>query len=116
MIRFICLNIFIFFHSLVFSLWAIILSLFDRNGKLGHFYCAVPWAKVVLWICGVKVDVKGLENVVSEIPRVYVTNHESYYTGDIEDACEALHCYGITPDEVRAVFQVEWKKRLEEAD
>ena len=79
MIRFICLNIFIFFHSFVFSLWAILLSFFDRSGKLGHFYCAVPWAKVVLWICGVKVEVKGVENVDSEVPRVYVTNHQSYF-------------------------------------
>jgi 1-acyl-sn-glycerol-3-phosphate acyltransferase len=79
MIRFICLNVFIFFHTLVFSLWAILLSIFDENGKLCHFYCAVPWAKVVLWICGVKVDVKGLENVDSEVPRVYATNHQSYF-------------------------------------
>jgi 1-acyl-sn-glycerol-3-phosphate acyltransferase len=79
MIRFIFLNTFILLHSIVFSLWAIILSLFDKNGKLNHFYCAVPWAKVALWICGVKVNVRGLENVDSEIPRVYVTNHQSYF-------------------------------------
>ncbi len=66
-------------YSVLLSLWAIVLSAFDRKGKLGHFYCAVPWAKVVLWICGVKVDVKGLENVDSEVPRVYVTNHQSYF-------------------------------------
>jgi 1-acyl-sn-glycerol-3-phosphate acyltransferase len=79
MIRFICLNVFIFFHSLVFSLWAILLSVFDGSGKWAHFYCAVPWAKVALWISGVKVDVKGLENVDSEVPRVYATNHQSYF-------------------------------------
>ena len=79
MIRFICLNIFIFFHSLVFCVWSILLSLFDRSGKLGHLYCAVPWAKVILWVCGVKGEVKGLENVDSEVPRVYVTNHQSYF-------------------------------------
>jgi 1-acyl-sn-glycerol-3-phosphate acyltransferase len=79
MIRFICLNIFIFFHSILFCLWAILVSLFDKNGKLGHFYCAVPWAKVVLWVCGVKVEVKGLENVDSGVPRVYATNHQSYF-------------------------------------
>jgi 1-acyl-sn-glycerol-3-phosphate acyltransferase len=44
-----------------------------------HFYCAAPWAKTILWICGVKVNVKGLENVESEVPRVYMTNHESYF-------------------------------------
>jgi 1-acyl-sn-glycerol-3-phosphate acyltransferase len=79
MIRFIFLNIFIFFHSIIFCLWTILLSFFDRNGKLSHFYCAVPWAKTILWICGVKGKVKGLENVDSEVPRVYVSNHQSYF-------------------------------------
>lgn len=79
MIRSICLYIVIFFHSILFSLWAILLSFFDRSGRLGHSYCSVPWAKVALWICDVKVNVKGLENVDSEIPRVYVTNHQSYF-------------------------------------
>jgi 1-acyl-sn-glycerol-3-phosphate acyltransferase len=78
MSRFICFNIFIFLFSLVFSFWSIFLSFLDKNGKLAHFYAAVPWAKVILWTCGVKVDVKGLENVDSEVPRVYVTNHQSY--------------------------------------
>ena len=79
MIRFILLNIFIFLHSVVFSLLAILLSFFDKHGKLGHLYCAAPWAKVILWICGVKVDVKGLENVDSDVPRVYISNHQSYF-------------------------------------
>ncbi len=79
MIRSICLYIVLYSHSILFSLLAILMSFFDRSGKLGHFYCSVPWAKVILWICGVKVNVKGLENVDSEVPRVYVTNHQSYF-------------------------------------
>ena len=79
MIRSICLYIVFFFHSILFSLLAILMSFFDRSGKLGHFYCDVPWAKVILWIFGVTVNVKGSENVDSEVPRVYVTNHQSYF-------------------------------------
>ena len=79
MIRLICLYIFIFFLSLVFCFWSILLSFIDRTGRLSHFYCAVPWAKVIIWVCGVKGEVKGLENVDKEVPRVYVTNHQSYF-------------------------------------
>ena len=79
MIRFFCLNTFIGLYTIVFCLWAIVLSVFDRNGRLTHFYCAAPWAKTILWVCGVKVEVKGLKNVDSHVPRVYLTNHQSYF-------------------------------------
>jgi 1-acyl-sn-glycerol-3-phosphate acyltransferase len=79
MIRFFCLNTFIVLHTIVFSLWAIVLSVFERKGRLSHFYCGAPWAKTILWVCGVKVEVKGLKNVDSHVPRVYLTNHQSYF-------------------------------------
>jgi 1-acyl-sn-glycerol-3-phosphate acyltransferase len=34
---------------------------------------------MILWVCGVKVRVKGLENVQSEVPHIYMTNHQSYF-------------------------------------
>jgi len=51
---------------------------FDRNGRLIHFFAAVPWAKAILWYCGVKVVTNGLENVDPRVPRIYMTNHQSY--------------------------------------
>ncbi len=79
MLRFICINAFIGVYSVFICLYAVFLSLFDKDGKLMHFYATVPWAKVILWVCGVKVKVKGLENVDPDLPRIYMSNHQSYF-------------------------------------
>lgn len=78
MIRSIFINTFVVFHSIVFCLWGLLVGLFDRDGRLMHFYAAVPWAKIILWVCGVKVVAKGLENADAHVPRIYMTNHQSY--------------------------------------
>lgn len=79
MIRFLALNAFIALDTLLFSLWGVVLSLFDKNGRLVHLYVAVPWARSILWACGVKIEVRGLENVERHIPRIYMSNHQSYF-------------------------------------
>jgi 1-acyl-sn-glycerol-3-phosphate acyltransferase len=79
MIRFLFLNAFIAVHSLLASLWGIFLSAFDRNGNIVHRYCAVPWAKAILFVCGVKVEVKGAENIKVDSPQVFMSNHQSYF-------------------------------------
>ena len=79
MIRFISLNAFIAIYTIILSIWVFLLAIFDRSGRIVHFYCAVPWAKGILWVCGVKVIVKGLNNVDRNIPRIYMTNHQSYF-------------------------------------
>jgi 1-acyl-sn-glycerol-3-phosphate acyltransferase len=79
MLRFFFLNAFIAIHSIIFCVWAIILSIFDKSGRLSHFYAAVPWAKMILWVCGARVKVKGQENVDRHEPRIYASNHQSYF-------------------------------------
>ena len=79
MIRFICLNGFIAIHTIIFCIWALILALFDKKGRLIHYYTAAPWAKIALWVCGIKVITKGRENLDTRFPRIYMTNHQSYF-------------------------------------
>ncbi|MBW1978077.1 MAG: 1-acyl-sn-glycerol-3-phosphate acyltransferase [Deltaproteobacteria bacterium] len=80
MIRFFALNAFIAIHTIFLCGWGFLVSLFDRkNGRLVHFYAAVPWAKTILWVCGVKVKTQGLENVNPERPCIFMTNHQSYF-------------------------------------
>jgi len=79
MVRFFCLNAFIAIHSIIFCLWALLLSVFDSNGRLVHFYAAVPWAKVILWVCGARVKVNGQKNVDRDEARIYLSNHQSYF-------------------------------------
>ena len=79
MLRFFFLNAFIAIISIIFCVWAIILSIFDKRGTLPHFYAAVPWAKIILWVCGARVKVHGQENVDRDEPRIYFSNHQSYF-------------------------------------
>jgi 1-acyl-sn-glycerol-3-phosphate acyltransferase len=78
-VRFVLLNGFIALNSILFCVLGLVVSLFDKAGKRVHLYCAVPWAKVILYVCGIKVQVKGLENVEGLIPRIYLTNHQSAF-------------------------------------
>ncbi|MFH1488735.1 MAG: lysophospholipid acyltransferase family protein [Pseudomonadota bacterium] len=79
MVRFFLLNAFIAVHTILFCLCAIIVSVMDGTGRLSHFYAAVPWAKAILWVCGVKVSVYGRENADDSVPRIYMSNHQSYF-------------------------------------
>jgi 1-acyl-sn-glycerol-3-phosphate acyltransferase len=56
-----------------------LVSLFDKDGRKVHFYAAVPWAKLILWSCGIKVTAEGNENIDPSVSRIYMTNHQSYF-------------------------------------
>jgi 1-acyl-sn-glycerol-3-phosphate acyltransferase len=79
MIRFILLNGFIGLYTIILCLCAFIISFFDRNGTLIHRCCAVPWAKTILFICGVRLEVRGIENINAAAPRIYMSNHQSNF-------------------------------------
>lgn len=79
MLRFLLLNALIVVITIFFSIWSIFLALFDKKGTIIHRYGATPWAKVVLWICGVRLEIEGLENVDASLPRIYMSNHQSYF-------------------------------------
>lgn len=80
MLRFLFLNAIVAILSIFFSLYGVVLGPFDREGgKLVHRRVAVPWAKMILRVCGVKVVAKGLENVEADVPRIYLSNHQSYF-------------------------------------
>lgn len=85
--RFLYLNAFIALHSIVFCVWGLMISLFDKTGSRVHFYAAVPWAKAILKVCGIRVRVDGLENVNPDMARIYMTNHQSYFDIFILLAC-----------------------------
>ncbi len=80
MIRFLLLNLFIAFYSILLCTYGVVISFFDRSGgALIHRHVAVPWAKGILWVCGVRVRVHGKENLDASVPRMYLCNHQSYF-------------------------------------
>lgn len=79
MIRYLSLNAFIAVWTVIMSSWAIMISMVDKTGRKTHFYGAVPWAKMILRVCGIKVRVVGTENLETDVPRIYMTNHQSFF-------------------------------------
>lgn len=77
--RTVLLNGFIAMNTLLFCAMALPLAGIDRTGRLIHSWIAVPWARVILRVCGVRVDVKGLKDVDPLRPRIYMTNHQSFF-------------------------------------
>jgi len=52
--------------------------LFDRSGRKGHGIASL-WARVIVWVSGVKVKVEGVENVRGEGPYLFMSNHQGAY-------------------------------------
>ncbi|WP_051184967.1 lysophospholipid acyltransferase family protein [Desulfatiglans anilini] len=77
--RFILLNAYIAIDTILFCLWTAILAIFDRTGDTIHAWVARPWGKSILWGCGVKVRVVGAEGVDGSKPRIYMSNHQSFF-------------------------------------
>ena len=80
MIRSIFIWVFIgVINTLIWSIGAIFLSLFSASGRRVHFYVAVPWAKIILWANGVRVEINGLDTIDKEGAYVYIPNHLSFF-------------------------------------
>ena len=79
MIRFILLNAFIAIHTIIMSLFGLFISIFDRTGRRVHMYCASPWAKAILWVCGVRVEIRGLDRIKDVDRGIYMANHQSIF-------------------------------------
>jgi len=79
MSRFVFLNAFIAIHTILFGTYGILLALLGGSARFVHFYCAVPWAKVILKVCGARVAIEGIENIRKDQPRIYMANHTSYF-------------------------------------
>jgi len=87
--------------TIFFATLAIIASIIDRTGKIYNIL-GKTWAKILLWVAGVKVKVIGLENISRNENYVYVANHVSGF--DIPVVMASL------PGQLRIVFKKELTK------
>ncbi|MBT3514911.1 MAG: 1-acyl-sn-glycerol-3-phosphate acyltransferase [Nitrospina sp.] len=84
------MNFFLFFyHTVRFWIVIIILSIilgtlattlriFDKSGNLSHKIAAL-WSKLICQLNGIKVEITGIENILSDRPQIFIANHQSYY-------------------------------------
>ncbi len=67
--------------TIFLGLAVIIAGLFHVEDKPGGIYDKVPrwWSSAVLWATGIKVRVHGLENAGTGEPRIFASNHVSWF-------------------------------------
>jgi 1-acyl-sn-glycerol-3-phosphate acyltransferase len=78
MIRSIFIMLWIILDTIVMSLSAICASIFSGNGNAPHIV-GRWWGKSILRVSGIKVQIKGLENLAPERPCVFMCNHQSNF-------------------------------------
>ncbi len=71
-------NLAIFFVTLIWGLLCIALMLISRRGWPAEVM-APPWSRWILKICGIQVDVEGLERIDSKRSYVLMSNHLSNF-------------------------------------
>jgi len=74
----------LFFHTVLVNstfllgISAILAALLTREPKYAHLIARL-WGRVNLWAAGVKVRVKGLANLESGRPYIFLSNHQSAF-------------------------------------
>ncbi len=70
----------VLFLTALTSLSSVLLSFFDSSGgDLVHKISARSWGKALLFVSGIKVEVRGLSNIDFNESYIYMPNHQSLY-------------------------------------
>ncbi|MEO6695176.1 MAG: lysophospholipid acyltransferase family protein [Ignavibacteria bacterium] len=87
---------FISIHCIIIAVLTIIVSPFDKSGKVIH-YLSKTFGKGILFIAGVKVNVTGRENLDYTKSYIFISNHASFF--DIPILMKAI------PNNVRFIYR-----------
>lgn len=80
-LRTISLFVTAFFATLVLGTTVIVAALLGVKDKPGGLFDNAPrwWSTVILWATGIRVRVHGLDNVRGAEPRIFASNHVSWF-------------------------------------
>jgi len=81
--------------------------LFDRSGKTGHGIARL-WAKIIVWVSGVKVKTEGLEHVRGEGPFLFMSNHQGSYDIFALEAYLPFHFKWLAKKELFSIPVLGW--------
>lgn len=70
--------ILISFLSIVLGLLAIVAGLTDKSGNRAHKVSSL-WCRLLCKLNGVKVEIEGQENILTDRPQIFVSNHQGYF-------------------------------------
>ena len=98
-------------NTFIWALFGIFLSLFSPSGRIVHFYCAVPWAKVMLWANGVRVEIHGFNKIDKDKAYIYIPNHLSFFDIFALLVCLPVDFKFIFKEEIMRVPILGWAMR-----
>ena len=78
MIRTAIIILYVILATAVLSIIAIIVAFFSRTGNPVHIIARI-WSKSILFVSGIKVDIKGLANIDPAKSYIYMANHRSNF-------------------------------------
>ncbi len=87
---------------------SILLMLVTFNRRLPVAMARNQWAPGILWICGVKLKVTGLENLDTSQPYVFVANHQSYLDIPFLFNAIPINLYFIAKKEIKWIPFIGW--------
>jgi 1-acyl-sn-glycerol-3-phosphate acyltransferase len=70
----------IFVASIILGIPAVLTAMVDRTGRI-PYRVGQAWARVILWLNGVRIHVMGLENIDRKTSYVFISNHQSNLDG-----------------------------------
>jgi 1-acyl-sn-glycerol-3-phosphate acyltransferase len=70
--------ILITFLSIILGLVAFSAGFFDKSGNLSHRVSSL-WCRLLCRLNGVKIEISGLENILTDRPQIFVSNHQGYF-------------------------------------
>ncbi len=70
--------ILITFLSIILGILSIGLGFLDRSGGRSHQISRL-WCRLLCKLNGVTVEINGLENILTDKPQVFVSNHQGYF-------------------------------------
>lgn len=95
--------LFLGFWSLFMILFSMTLMFITFNNKIAVICASKIWAPVVLWVFGVKVEVKGLEKVKPGDIHIVMSNHSSYLDIPVLFSLLPYNLYFIAKKELEKV-------------
>jgi len=88
-------------HTFICSIFAMIFAIIDRSHSL-YFKLSKYFSGGILWISGIKLDIKGLENFEKDKTYVFVSNHASQY--------DIVTLQKVIPNRMAMIFKKELAK------
>lgn len=78
MIRAFFFFVVLFVTTVTGALIVIFISIFQKYSRFSYQYIVRSWAKILLWVAGTRVIVRGREHISESHPYIVVSNHQSH--------------------------------------